>query len=383
MPINYLALQPQVTEYCQTAREGIIQRPEKVEAAIALLRRLADELQSGSHNDLPARLPNSSIHRAALPAHETISASFSSDCKETYHLLASDGSQITSSHHDVLPIALVNTATVYLQPGSGQAPQIKTQTEFIRNKDGTIATDFIREQLVNAIRDVREMQVLAHFPYSGDQPLIVLGDGPLELFQEPRSGEEHQTLFNEYLQTLQSLNQQGRITAGYTDKPRADLVLKMLECAYQAESTPDISGITDADIFTRLLAPGERSAIFCLHSPSSSSYQDAIRLHFFYLNVGTKSQPWIVRVEITAAAAAQPEAIALLQSALLAQCALMSARPYPYILHRAHEEAVVHFDEKERVLDLLSHTLREMGLQPAFKSNKLDAKELGKRTRLK
>jgi hypothetical protein len=268
-------------------------------------------------------------------------------------------------------------------PGSGQAPRIQTQTEFIRAQDGAIAVDFMPEQLVNSFRDVRELQVLAQFPNISDHPLIALGDGPLELFQEPRSGEAHQALFQEYLQALYTLSKSGSIIAGYTDKPRADLVVKMLEWFFQTQHALDISGITDADIFSQLLSPGARSSIFALHSPSSSAYQGDISLHFFYLNVGSSSHPWIVRVETTASAAAHPKGIALLQHALLAQCTLMGTRPYPYILHRAHEEAVVHFEEREGIMQILSSTLAQMGIDPGAQSNKLNAKELGKRTRLK
>ena len=383
MPINYLQLQPQITEYCQHARDRILDRPQKINTAISLLQQFAQEYAAGLHTDLSVQLAQSAVNRTALPGQEAVNRSYPPAQNRAYCLLASDGSQIISSHHDSLPIALINTSTVFLEPGSGMAPEISTQTEFIRGQDGSITVDFVPEQGINIIRDVREVQVLANFSYQGSCPLIALGDGPLELFQEPRSGAENQALFNEYLLALSALASQGRIAAGYTDKPRADLVINMLAWVYRADAACDISGITDADIFSQSLAPGERSAIFSLLSPSSAAYRNEIGLHFFYLQVGTENQPWVVRVEITASTAFLPEMVALLQRALLDQCALMSARPYPYILHRAHEEAVVHFDEREKLSDMLVHTLQNMGVQSPHKSNKLDAKELGKRTRFK
>lgn len=383
MPINYLQLQPQITEYCHAIRDQIAQRPEKVNTAIALLHQFAQELLEGRHSDLSADLSHSTVKRGALPAYELVDQVFKPGAQENYCILASDGSQITSTHHDALPVSLVNTATVFLHPGSGNPPVIKRQSEFIRDQDGAIATDFLHEQFVNTTRDVREMQVLANYPNRENLPLLVLGDGPLELFQEPHSGEEHQALFNAYLQALDSLVRKGRIAAGYTDKPRADLVIKTLTWIYQSDPAHDINGITDLDIFSQVLKAGERSAILQLHSPSANAYSASGGLYFFYLNVGSATLPWIVRVEITGVTASQPDAVSLLQHALLQQCALMSARPYPYILHRAHEEAVVSYDERENVLDMLSHRIRELGAQPAAISNKLDAKELGKRTRLK
>jgi len=384
MPINYLELKPQVTEYCRQAHDRIFNRPEKVALALSLLQRLTDELEQGQHQDISRRIADSAVRRSALPAHEALDGAFQPAAVDLpYALLASDGSQITSSHHEILPLSVINTSTIYMQPGSGQAPDIHTQTEFIRAQNGTIAIDFMPEQLVNTFRDVRELQVLADFPHTAEIPLVVLGDGPLELFQEPRSGDVHQALFQEYLRALNTLSKSGHIIAGYTDKPRADLVVKMLACIYQAEPTFDINDISDADIFSQLLLSGARSAIFALHSPSSNAYQADIALYFFYLNVGTATHPWIVRIETTASAAMRTSAVSLLQHALLAQCQLMGTRPYPYILHRAHEEAIVHFEERERVMQMLTSTLTGMGADPGTQSHKLDAKELGKRMRLK
>ena len=70
---------------------------------------------------------------------------------------------------------------------------------------------------MNTTRDVSELHILTNFVYELDEPLITLSDGPLELFQEPRSGEEHKILFMNYLQVLHSLCEQDRVMAGYTD----------------------------------------------------------------------------------------------------------------------------------------------------------------------
>jgi len=383
MPINYLELQPQITEYCQRAGDEIANRPGKIAQAIMLLKQLAQELKDGLKNDLSSRVNSSSVNRCALPAAEAIDLSYKTSSTTTYALLASDGSQITSNHHDALPVSLINTSTVFMQFSKGTAPEIQTQSEFLRDDDGALITDFINEKLVNTTRDVREINVLANYPYNADNPLIVLSDGPLELFQEPRSEAKHLALFKKYLQALFSLSRQARITAGYTDKPRADLVIKMLEWVYAAQADTDMSNITDTHVFSEILSPGERSAIFLLHSPSSKAYRGEIQLHFFYLNVGTEKYPWIVRIEIPSGTAHAKEAIALLQKALLDQCALMGTRPYPYILHRAHEEAVVSFQEREQLINSLTHTLFDMGFPTTSISNKQDAKDLGKRTRLK
>jgi hypothetical protein len=58
----------------------------------------------------------------------------------------------------------------------------------------------------------------------------------------------------------------------------------------------------------------------------------------------------------------------------------MGVRPYPYILHRAHEIAVVKFDEKQQVEQLLELELRKAGGEVEEISAKKSAKDLPGRT---
>lgn len=107
-----------------------------------------------------------------------------------------------------------------------------------------------------------------------------------------------------------------------------------------------MQGLTDRDIYLELLDPGERSAVFAIHSPSAALYRDEIALHFFYLNVGRAG---LARVEIPAWVAVSQQKLDALHAALIEQCRIMGPRPYPYLLHRAHEVAVVSIQEKEQV----------------------------------
>ena len=60
-----------------------------------------------------------------------------------------------------------------------------------------------------------------------------------------------------------------------------------------------------------------------------------------------------MRVEIPEWVAKDESKLELLHTALIQQCQIMGARPYPYILHRAHEIAVVSFEEKEQIEQML------------------------------
>jgi hypothetical protein len=130
-----------------------------------------------------------------------------------------------------------------------------------------------------------------------------------------------------------------------------------------------------------LLAPGERSAIFALQSKSEKDYRGQLALHFFYLNVGTEGHPWPVRVEVPQWVAADHAGLDRLHAVLVGQCRMMGARPYPYLLHRAHETAVVSRDERAQVEQMLELELRRQGEEPETKSHKQSAKDLPGKSR--
>ena len=144
-------------------------------------------------------------------------------------------------------------------------------------------------------------------------PLIALGDGALELFHQPQSDAVFSNAFEKYLSALKSLHSKGAITAGYTDRPRAALVVKMLEYSGDNSQQIQLNRVEDLAIFSQILNPGQRSAVFGLWSSSSQKYTGDLALHFFYLNVGSQKFPWIARVEIPAWVAVNPKQIGLLQ----------------------------------------------------------------------
>jgi hypothetical protein len=121
--------------------------------------------------------------------------------------------------------------------------------------------------------------------------------------------------------------------------------------------------------------------VFGLQSGSRAHYTGDLGLHFFYLNVGAQGHPWLVRVEIPAWVAHDDEKLNLLHTTLLEQCRIMGARPYPYILHRAHEIAVVRFEEKHQVEQMLDVELRHAGSEIEAGSYKQSAKDLPGRGR--
>jgi hypothetical protein len=383
MPLNHLELQPEIRAYALNASKARQKMNENRITALEWLRICA----ASPYEDLRNQCKRSG-ERCALPCEEQLDQSYKAAAiAGPYVLLAADGSQIIPSAHDAVPVSLINTSRICLEPDSRQAPQVVVHSEILKDIQEGIEVAVLSEDLINLKRDVSELEILNDWQNSGSQAIIALRDGPLELFHEPRQGAPFEQAFEDYVKLLGELARRNFILAGYIDRSRATLVSRMLEIFAEGHlsadgTSPSLAGLPDGMLMEALLQPGQRSAIFELQSSSSTHYPDNLRVHFFYLNVGSTSRPYIVRVELPAWAARETKSVSLLQRILLDQCSLLAGRPYPYVLHRAHEEAVVHFEEKEQLQNNLALEMQRRGLEPSLPSHKLSAKELQNRTRM-
>ena len=382
MPLNHLELQPQIKEFAANARQAQIQAEEKLRIALEWLRKCADTPLNAWEVYL-----NASSQRCAIPGKEKIDAGFGCGGKPFNGImLSADGSQIIPSAHDSVPLSLTNTSLICLDTGASFAPKVNLRTEILKEDRGGVELPLMSEDLINLKRDVSELRILADWQAPDERPAIALRDGPLELFHEPRQADEFARAFQEYQTLLKELAHRKLILAGYIDRSRAAMLANMLEIFadknIQKQPTASLEGLSDVVLMGALLPAGKRSAIFELHSSSSEHYQGDLRIHFFYLNVSQTQKPYIVRVEIPAWVALDINGVNKLHTALLEQCRLMGSHPYPYLLHRAHEEAVVHLDEKENLQNALAVEMQRQGLDNPLPSNKLSAKELRSRTRI-
>jgi hypothetical protein len=105
-------------------------------------------------------------------------------------------------------------------------------------------------------------------------------------------------------------------------------------------------------------------------------YKGVLGLHFFYLNVGTEGHPYPVRVEIPKWVADDEEKLNNLHAALIQQCRILGHKPTPYILHRSHEVALVSFDEKRQIEQMLMLELRRNNGEIGEISGKQSAKNM-------
>ncbi len=329
--------------------------------------------------------------RCALPLREPLDASFPPpSLPADVTLIAADGSQINPDRHASLQFGLVNVGAVTMRVRSGDVPEIKTDSDLLYGED--LETDFgtMSEGMVALRRDLKERELLAELAGRNSGAVVTLTDGPVELWgakgEDARSFDE---FVIKYKSVLSRLASSGAAVAGYVDKPAADLVCRLLEIAAMPEEVlkhaqavreyRPLRGVADRMIYGAdpdpLLPPGHRSAVFGLQSVSEKTYTGILALHFFYLNVGTQGHPWLARVELPKWIVDDPGKLELVHAALVQQCGIMGSKPYPYLLHRAHETAVVRLQEKDQVEQLLTLELRRQGEHVPEGSAKQAAKD--------
>jgi hypothetical protein len=279
---------------------------------------------------------------------------------------------------------------IQVRIGTPDPPQITVSSQLFYDEQLYTLSGTLSEAQVALMRDLSERKWLADLVRNAPAPVITFTDGPMELWgaKDTQDSQDFQRSLQEYQQVLTDLQEMGVTTAGYVDKPAANLMVRLLEVAsLSEEQLPQVKrlyplrGVLDRQLFQRLLAPGERSAVFAIQSRSGEHYLGGLALHFFYLNVGRTGRPWLARVEIPAWVAADSRRLDDLQAVLVQQCRVLGSRPFPYLIHRAHEAAVVSLEEKEQVEQMIANELSRRGVEMDEESNKQFAKDQAGRTR--
>jgi hypothetical protein len=391
MPVNFQEIQRQVKEMGRQApqREKILR--DKRAQARQLLLDFSDRLEELGLRVEQALSLNSAL-RCAVPVEENLTYTcLPQPIQGAVVLLAADGSQVNPSRHDPVEFGVINIGAIRILPGQAEPPREITRSQLLYH-DALYSDDGpLTEEIVALRRDLNERKMLAELASKEDLPVVALTDGPMELFRDPKDNKEFRKPFQEYLQALRELADLQVSAGGYVDKPRSDLAVRLLELAALAEEDLSqagklrpLEGVTDEDLFCQILKPGERSAVFGIQSMSSRDFTGSLALHFFYLNVGRQDHPYVARVEVPKWVIQKQDLLNLIHATLVLQCLQMGSRPYPYVLHRAHEVALVSFAEKAELQDMIAVEMMRQGVEAGQQSNKQAHKDQsGTRTRYK
>ena len=227
MPLDFLEIRQEIDQLANAAPARVEKLKTQQEKAVSLLDQFAHELET--LRDKAQRASNSVPHfHVALPTTEALNSAIPlPDSAPEITLLAADGSQINPDRHMGTDYCLVNIGTIQMKPGSGEAPQTTIESKLYYG-DEILS---MPEEIVALMRDVREREILA------EQAKEVTGPvdhphrrhtGIVEPGHLPSRQEEFK---KRYFAALAELYQRGAIAAGYVDRPRTSLLVRLLEIA--------------------------------------------------------------------------------------------------------------------------------------------------------
>ncbi len=403
MPINYQEIYTQIKQVGQGAKERRKKKEEAQELAQRLLETYSSELDALRSKVDSARQADANI-RCAVPLDEALASRFAYPVPASSPqgdsvpatLIAADGSQAIADRHSPVQFCVINVGAISMKPDSGETPAVEVESELFFG-DAIEENGLTTDGGVALRRDLAERSVIEKMSKGMKGSVVSFTDGTLEIFRakDIDNANMYRNTVDKYISVLSRLQGRGIISAGYIDKPSSSLVVKLLELTQitipeemeKLRNAPPLKYVTDRWLFGynnklfQLLPPGHRSAVFKIQSTSEKSYRGVLELHFFYLNVGTEGHPWPVRVEIPRWVVDDKKQLDLLHAVLVDQCRMMGSKPYPYLLHRAHETAVVKNEEKQQIEQMLSLELRRNNEDVEEGSNKQSAKDLKGRTR--
>ncbi|MBD2122791.1 DNA double-strand break repair nuclease NurA [Trichocoleus sp. FACHB-262] len=305
--------------------------------------------------------------------------------------IATDGSQIAPSHHEIAYCYLINVGRVVLHYGQSLHPLLDSLPEvFYRPEDLYVSRQWgIRtEEWMGHRRTVSEATVLADLACqvkdeverkqdekqeAGQVPLLAMVDGSLIYwFLEALPNEARDRLLPEILQAWEQLRLAKIPLIGYLSASRSGEALNFLRlqtcphpapdcatyCPGQSDRAPChvFDPLRDIALWSAFLEPGQRSPLW----RSSARILDLYgphNIYFCYVHVGTE----IARVEFPAWVAEDTALLEMALSLTLAQ--VQKGYGYPVVLAEAHNQAVVRGGDRSRFFALLEQQMIRAGLR--------------------
>lgn len=314
--------------------------------------------------------------RGARPCGDSLNARFIPPAlEEDATLIGVDGSQIYPNRHGPALYYLINTGAIVLRQGSGEAPLVHSRPQVFFAEDDLYDQEMnlVNSEDVNTRRELEEMRELsiwsqaekAYWNQDARRLILAMTDGPLLIWigEKKKDAESEKAVREQvqaYLEQLQRIQQSGAIPIGYVARPRSANVVRLLHVAQLDENeltqerirASRYRALTDATLF-KDLAPNQRTALFSSTSQVNKTFADAGQeICFFYLNVSRDPDaPRIARVDIPKWAALQPGLLDRVHRAIYRDC---DGTDYPYVLIRAHELALVTYQERQDLEAMLN-----------------------------
>ena len=302
----------------------------------------------------------------------------------SHSVFATDGSQISPSHHEIAYCYLINVGQIMLHYGQSLHPLLDSLPEvFYKAEDLYVSKQWgIRlEEWMGYRRSVSEAETLAEMACNWvlppgdhqDVPNLAMVDGSLIYwFLDGLPLEARDKILLPILAAGEKLRATKIPMMGYVSASRSLEGLNFLRlqtCTYEhpncvvncgdlTDKYPcqQIDSLRDATFWAAQLQPGQRSPLHRSNLRILDLYEEAQRVYFCYVNVGTE----VARVELPAWVVEDSKLLNQSLSIMLAQ--VHKGYGYPVALAEAHNQAVVKGGDRTRFFALLEQQLIKAGL---------------------
>ncbi|MEY3299538.1 MAG: hypothetical protein RLZZ597_2798 [Cyanobacteriota bacterium] len=361
---------------------------------------------------------------AALPVESLTTRVAVEPAPPAHTVLATDGSQISPSHHEIAYCYLINVGRVVLHYGQGRFPLLDSQPEVIYRPEDLYQSrpwGIGTEEWMGHRRTVAEAVALAELGSmvkaasaekvpeqaadmtavtvpettagiapeiprdTATAPILAMEDGSLIYwFLETLPTEARDCILTPILAAWDRLRQLGIPLVSYLSAARSSEGLNFLRlpacpfpqphcgqhCQGQSEKAPcgGFMPLRDAVFWATELAPGQRSPFWRSSASILDHYGDH-HVYFCYLHVGSE----VARVEMPEWVVADAAQCAMALRMVLTQ--VQKGYGYPVALAEAHNQAVVRGGDRRRFFALLEREMVRAGL----KNVGISAKEARKR----
>ncbi|WP_071515045.1 DNA double-strand break repair nuclease NurA [Geitlerinema sp. PCC 9228] len=306
---------------------------------------------------------------------------------ESHTVIATDGSQISPSHHEIAYCYLINIGRVVLHYGQSRYPLLDSLPEVYYRAEDLYASrqwGIQTEEWMGYQRVVSEIEALSELAsaLASQQPtyapMLALVDGSLIYwFLDNLPNPARDRILEPILIAWRQMQQAGVPLLGYISASRNRSTLNFLRlpacpyiapdclthCLPQQNSSVNPSPppcqlfdpLRDTSLWGTLLEPGQRSPLWRSWAKVLDRYEQPI--NFCYLHAGTE----IARVEMPAWVAREETTLNRCLGLVLAQ--VQKGYGYPVALAEAHNQAVVRGGDRQHFFAMLEQKMIEAGMK--------------------
>jgi NurA domain len=361
---------------------------------LEIAQKLLEKAAAGQEKlvELQASWRDRTLFNSATPIEPLGDRTYIPAPPAAHTVFATDGSQISPSHHEIAYCYLLNIGTVMLHYGQSRHPVLDSVPEvFYKPEDLYMSRQWgIRtEEWMGYRRAVSEAIFLAEMGedwakvnnHKLPAPTLAMVDGSLIYwFLEPLPTEARDQILQPILEAWDKLRLAGIPLIGYLSASRSSESLSFLRFQACTHEVPDcitncpnvgftatssfaekapcqvFEPLRDAILWATILSPGQRSPLWKSQARILDLY-GLNSVYFCYVHVGTE----IARIEVPEWVAQDSAQLDLALGMMLAQ--VHKGGGYPVTLAEAHNQAVVTGGDRGRFFALLEQQMIKAGLK--------------------